>query len=88
MILEPGGGYLLILSGLETVYGDVGNVVGTGQALGLMGGPTSGPAAGDADILSGVADDGGATATETLYLEVRQKAEPVDPLIWFEPNEE
>ena len=84
MILEPGGGYLLILSGLETVFGDVGNVVGTGQALGLMGGN----AAGDADILSGAADDGGATATETLYLEVRQKAEPVDPLIWFEPNEE
>ena len=84
MSLEPGGGYLLILSGLETVFGDVGNVVGTGQALGLMGGN----AAGDADILSGAADDGGATATETLYLEVRQKAEPVDPLIWFEPNEE
>ena len=88
MVLEPGGGYLLILSGLETVYGDVGDVVGTGQPLGLMGGPTSGSVSGDADILSGAADDGGASATETLYLEVRQKAEPVDPMIWFEANEE
>ena len=84
MILEPGGGYLLILSGMETVYGDVGNVVGAGQPLGLMGGV----AAGDADILSGATVDGGASATETLYLEVRQKAEPVDPLEWFAPNEE
>lgn len=88
MVLEPGGGYLLILSGLETVYGDVGDVVGTGQPLGLMGGPTSGTVAGDADILSGAENDGGASATETLYLEVRQKAEPVDPMIWFEANEE
>ena len=88
MILEPGGGYLLILSGLETVYGEVGNVVGAGQPLGLMGGTTENAGAGDADILSVAADDGGANATETLYLEIRQKAEPVDPLIWFEPNEE
>ena len=87
MILEPGGGYLLILSGLETVYGEVGNVVGAGQPLGLMGGTTENAGAGDADILSVATDDGGANATETLYLEVRQKAEPVDPLIWFEPNE-
>ena len=84
MILEPGGGYLLILSGLETVYGDVGNVVGAGQPLGLMGGAASG----DAEFLSGSVDETGAMATETLYVEVRQKAEPVDPLTWFEPNEE
>ena len=84
MILEPGAGYLLILSGLETVYGEVGDVVGAGQPLGLMGGA----AAGSTDILSENADDGGASATETLYLEVRQKADPVDPMEWFEPNEE
>ncbi len=84
MILEPGAGYLLILSGLETVYGEVGDVVGAGQPLGLMGGA----AAGNADILSHIGQDGGASATETLYLEVRQKADPVDPMEWFEPNEE
>ena len=84
MILEPGGGYLLILSGMETVYGDVGDVVGAGQAVGLMGGAgTAGT-----DILSALADDSGAEASETLYLEVRQKAEPLDPMIWFTPNEE
>ena len=39
MILELGSGYLLILAGLETVYGEVGDVVPAGAALGLMGGP-------------------------------------------------
>jgi septal ring factor EnvC (AmiA/AmiB activator) len=84
MILEPGGGYLLILSGMQTVYGDVGDVVGAGQALGLMGGTANS----GADILSDAQSDGGASGTETLYVEVRQRAEPVDPLEWFEPNEE
>lgn len=84
MILEPGGGYLLILSGLETVYGEVGDVVGAGQPLGLMGGT----AQAGTDILSEGAAQGGDSGSETLYVEVRHRAEPVDPLEWFEPNEE
>ena len=88
MILEPGGGYLLILSGLQTVYGDVGDVVGAGQPLGLMGGDATGRATDGADILSADKIETGDSGTETLYVEVRQRAEPVDPLEWFEPNEE
>ena len=84
MILEPGGGYLLILAGMETVYGDVGDVIAAGAPLGLMGG--SAPKG--ADILAPAADGGGADATETLYLELRQGAEPVDPLEWFAATEE
>lgn len=92
MIIEPGGDYLLVLSGLETLYGDVGDVVAAGQPLGLMGGLTGGLMEGaapdGADILSDATDGSGAEATETLYLEVREKAEPVNPLDWFEANEE
>lgn len=84
MVLEPGGGYLIILAGLETIYGAAGDVVGPGQALGLMGGAE----AGAADILADHANEGGAGATESLYLEIRQKAEPEDPLDWFAPLEE
>ncbi len=88
MIIEPGGDYLLVLSGLETLYGDVGDVVAAGQPLGLMGGLMEGAAPDGADILSDATDGSGAEATETLYLEVREKAEPVNPLDWFEANEE
>ena len=84
MILEPGGGYLLILAGMETVYGDVGDVIAAGAPLGLMGGT----ATAGADILSTGAEVAGAEASETLYVELRQGAEPVDPLDWFSANEE
>lgn len=79
MILEPADGYLLILGGLEQVYGEVGDVVSKGDALGLMGG-TDGKAA---DILS--PKGAGASDSETLYLELRKDGEPIDPMAWFVP---
>ncbi|NJM83160.1 MAG: peptidoglycan DD-metalloendopeptidase family protein, partial [Tabrizicola sp.] len=79
MILEPGEGYLLVLAGIETVYGKVGEVVAEDSPLGLMGGTASGSAE-----FTGTADNGsGRTDTETLYMELRQGAEPVNPLEWF-----
>jgi len=47
-----------------------------------------GSATDGADILSADKVDTGDSGTETLYVEVRQRAEPVDPLEWFEPSEE
>lgn len=86
MILEPGGGYLLIMAGLNTVYGEVGNVIPAGAPVGLMGSPGSG----DADLLvtggpttEGAQDRDGTAGTETLYLELRLGAKPVNPLEWF-----
>ncbi|MBZ4689796.1 peptidase M23 [Cereibacter changlensis JA139] len=79
MILEPGGGYLLVLAGLQTVYGDVGDVVSAGAPLGLMGGGEPGVA----EFLVSAQDGGGARETETLYMELRQGTEPVDPAEWF-----
>ncbi len=79
IVLEPGGGYLLILSGLETVYGEVGEVIAAGAPLGLMGGGEPGVT----EFLVSVQDGGGARDTETLYMELRQGAEPVDPTEWF-----
>lgn len=79
MVLEPGGGYLLILAGLGTVYGEVGEVVTPGAPVGLMpGGGTS-----VAGLLAEGQNDGGASGTETLYLELRLGAQPVDPTEWF-----
>lgn len=79
IVLEPGGGYLLILAGLETVYGEVGEVLAAGAALGLMGGGEPGVA----DFLATAQEGGGVSGTETLYMELRQGADPVDPAEWF-----
>ena len=72
MILEPAAGYLLILAGMEVVYGETGDVLEAGAPVGLMGGK---------DLA--VAEGAGAERTETLYMELRQDAEPIDPAPWF-----
>lgn len=79
MVLEPGGGYLLVLAGLDTVYGQVGEVLAPGAALGLMGGGEPGVA----EFLATSQEGGGVQGTQTLYIELRQGAEPVDPTDWF-----
>jgi murein hydrolase activator len=79
MILEPGGGYLIVLAGLESVYGEVGEVVATGAPLGLMGGGTMT----DDAIMTTTQNGGGARETETLYVELRQGPDPIDPTDWF-----
>lgn len=82
IVLEPGDGYLLVLAGAGTVYGEIGEVVAAGAPLGLMGG-TGGEAGSSAEFISSTSEATGATETETLYLELRQGAEPVNPLEWF-----
>ncbi len=79
MILEPGDGYLLVLAGLETLYGEVGEVVAADAPLGLMGGPRQATG----EFVAGSPDGSGGRGTETLYMELRQGALPVDPIPWF-----
>ncbi len=79
IVLEPGDGYLLILAGLDSVYGEVGEVIAAGAPLGLMGGG----AAEGSEFTARPEDGTGAQGTETLYLELRQGAEPVNPMEWF-----
>lgn len=79
MILEPGDGYLVVLAGMETLYGEVGEVVAADAPLGLMGGPRKATA----EFVAGSPDGSGGRGTETLYMELRQGAAPVDPMEWF-----
>jgi septal ring factor EnvC (AmiA/AmiB activator) len=79
MILEPGEGYLLVMAGLDVLYGEVGEVVAAGAPLGLMGGAT----ATDGEFMSSSPDGTGGRGTETLYMELRLGAAPVDPMPWF-----
>ena len=82
MILEPSHGYLLVLTGLNHVYGEVGEVLPAGAPVGLMGGA----APNNSDFLSLSGDGSGSARTETLYIEVRYGKKPVDPEQWFAPK--
>ncbi len=79
MIVEPASGYLLILAGLGTVFGETGDVLEAGAPVGFMGDRSTGTAANLAQDQEG----GGAARAETLYIELRQGKEPVDPAPWF-----
>lgn len=83
MIVEPGPGYLLVLAGLGTLFGEVGEVVSAGAPLGLMGGAeTAG------DLAQDTRNPTGANGSETLYMELRQGGQPVDPGDWFAETKE
>jgi murein hydrolase activator len=79
MILEPASGYLLVLAGLGTVFGDTGDVLAAGAPVGLMGGQDDGVASAD----GGLQEGSSAERSKTLYIELRQGKEPVDPAPWF-----
>ena len=84
MIVEPAAGYLLVLAGIETVYGETGDVIEAGAPLGLMGGQEDSEA-----LLPAEGQEGGGTGrTETLYIELRHGKEPVDPGPWFAETKE
>lgn len=79
MILEPREGLLMVFAGLDVVYGTIGEVLAEGAPIGLLGGRASGIG----EIMTQVADGAGSDLSETLYLEVRENNEPVNPELWF-----
>jgi septal ring factor EnvC (AmiA/AmiB activator) len=82
MILEPRADTLFVLAGLETVYGEIGQVIAAGTPIGLMGGTDGG------GEMSTVGDGTGAARSETLYIEVRQDNVPQDPASWFRTDKD
>lgn len=77
VLLEPGEGYLIVLAGLDLVYPRIGDVVAVGAALGLMPG-------GEATSDEFVRVDPVASRSETLYLELRENGQAIDPADWFD----
>lgn len=78
-ILEPQAGLLLVLAGLDVIYGETGEVLPGGSPVGLMGGSGA-----DADgILPTETGQAGFDWSETLYIEIRKNNEPVNPEDWF-----
>lgn len=78
-LIEPEDGYLIVLTGLGTLYGAVGQVLPAGAPIGLMGGSQP-----EAITLSASGQQlGGVPLTESLYIEIREGNRPVDPAAWF-----
>jgi murein hydrolase activator len=73
IILNTGQTYTALLAGLDTVTVDIGQFVQMGMPLGTMGSRTIGRT---------VTTNAGA-AQPTLYIELRQNNEPVDPTGWW-----
>ncbi len=84
MILEPDADTLLVLAGLEQVFGEVGQVLPPGEPLGLMGGASPDPDRFFQNAVNGAGSD----QSETLYIELRIGTKPVDPAPWFARTEE
>lgn len=80
IILEPEGGYLLVLAGLGTIYVETGALVSADAPLGLMPAAATGT---EQDLIAITTQGGGAALTETLYIELRENSAPVDPTDWF-----
>lgn len=79
VILEPQGDYLLILAGLGQLFVRAGDLLAAGDPAGLMGGEA--PNREELIVSDTVAS--GEDLSETLYMELREAGEPVDPTAWF-----
>ncbi|MCQ0969433.1 peptidoglycan DD-metalloendopeptidase family protein (plasmid) [Paracoccus sp. TK19116] len=86
MIVEPQRGYLLVLAGLDQVFGEVGDVIAAGEPLGLMGGSEAPAQEFGAQFVADATAGGGAGQPETLYVELRKGKETLDPADWFVLN--
>ena len=83
-ILEPQADVLIVIAGLDTLYGQIGHVLPEGFPVGLMGG-----VAPQGTLLSSRGSEGGGQdRSETLYIEVRENNTPVDPLTWFQADKD
>lgn len=86
MIVEPARGYLMIFAGLAQVFGEPGDVLQTGEPVGMMGGDFPSAQEFGAEFVANAAAGGGAGQTETLYVELRKGKETLDPTDWFVMN--
>ncbi len=89
LILEPQSDTLFVFAGLDVTYGKIGQVIGEGAPLGLMGGlQPQGNTENLGSSLSTVGEGAGNGRSETLYIEVRQRNVPQDPASWFRTDKD
>jgi murein hydrolase activator len=76
LILNAGGGYHVLLAGMERISVDLGQFVLTGEPVAVMGNGSQVSAAGAARSKQPV-----------LYVEFRKDGTPIDPSPWWATNE-
>jgi murein hydrolase activator len=76
LILNAGGGYHVLLAGMERISVDLGQFVLTGEPVAVMGGPAQVSAA----VTTG-------SKQPVLYVEFRKDGTPIDPSPWWATNE-
>jgi septal ring factor EnvC (AmiA/AmiB activator) len=77
LILNAGGGYHVVLAGMDRISVDIGQFVLTGEPVAAMG---SGP-----QVASAVSTGGNGASQPVLYIEFRKDGSPVDPNPWWAP---
>jgi len=76
LILNAGGGYHVLLAGMERISVDLGQFVLTGEPVAVMGGGSQ--------VSTAVATG---TKQPVLYVEFRKDGTPIDPSPWWAINE-
>jgi len=77
LILNAGGGYHVLLAGMERISVDLGQFVLTGEPVAVMGGGPQSAAA----VATG-------SSQPVLYIEFRKDGSPVDPSPWWASDSE
>jgi murein hydrolase activator len=77
LILNAGGGYHVLLAGMDRISVDLGQFVLTGEPVAVMGG-------GEAQVSAAVA---AGSKRPVLYVEFRKDGTPIDPSPWWATNE-
>jgi murein hydrolase activator len=76
LILNAGGGYHVLLAGMERISVDLGQFVLTGEPVAVMGGGSQ--------VSSAIATG---AKQPVLYVEFRKDGTPIDPSPWWATNE-
>ncbi|HEX2654470.1 MAG TPA: peptidoglycan DD-metalloendopeptidase family protein [Xanthobacteraceae bacterium] len=76
LILNAGGGYHVLLAGMERISVDLGQFVVTGEPVAVMGG---GPQSAAAVAIG--------SSQPVLYVEFRKDGTPIDPSPWWATND-
>ena len=80
LILNAGGGYHVLLAGMERISVDIGQFVLTGEPVAVMGDASQAWPQASASVTTG-------PKQPVLYVEFRKDGTPIDPSPWWATNE-